>query len=121
MASKAAGPAKGIDSVAHLRTSYERLRGLHARLAQAGLADSYEAAHARLAIESVAVLQTRQALLSQGKLKRLPEPSQSAADKSYIETAVRLCDGLVKVLASYADSKDPRRRRVGEIWGEGKR
>ena len=116
VASCPAKPVEGLGSIEHLRTSYDRLRRFHDKLTAAGLGDTYEAAHAGLAVEAVATLQTRQRLLAEGKIQRLPDASQRAADKCYVETAVRLCDGLAKVLETYAESKDPHRKRVHQCW-----
>jgi hypothetical protein len=68
------------------------------RLVVAGQGAGYQAAHAQLAIDMVRVTHERFQLLRAGKLKTLPEPSQSAADKLYIDTANRLFDGLEKVI-----------------------
>jgi len=61
---------------------------------------SYEAAHARLALEYVLTIAERRRLQQEKKLAPLPEPSQTAADQSYRDTAARLYEGLVKVLDS---------------------
>ncbi|MBM4042120.1 MAG: hypothetical protein FJ290_26790, partial [Planctomycetes bacterium] len=93
-----------------------KLRKFHERLGSAGLADSYEAAHARLAIEAANAFNERLRLLADGKLAPLPEPSAYAADKCYLATAARLCDGLAKTIASYKGSDDPHRKRVHQLW-----
>ncbi len=72
--------------------------------------------YARLALDYVATLAHRGRLLGEGKLTRLPDDRQRAADKAYVETAVKLCDGLATVLASYAESKDARKKRVYAVW-----
>jgi len=93
-----------------------RLRAFHQRLVAAGLADSYEAAHARLAIDYLAAFAARLKLLAAGTLEPLPQPSRYAADKSYLATTARLAAGLEKTLASYATASDPHRRRVHQLW-----
>ena len=75
-----------------------RLRDFCDRLTKAGLGESYEAAHARLAWQCIATSYVRRKLQREGRLNPLPAASQVAADKSYIDTAVKLCDGLEKVL-----------------------
>jgi hypothetical protein len=85
-------------------------------LAQAGLGDRYEAAHARLAIECAAAARRRQDMLSEGKLARLPEGSQEAADASYIQTTQRLLEGIESVLNGYPGSDDPQERKISGIW-----
>jgi hypothetical protein len=93
-----------------------KLRRFHAALVKAGLADSYEAAHARLAVTCFSVAQTRFQRLSRGELPRLPERSQLAADQSYLETTAKLCDGLEKVLASYQNSSRPEKLRLHRLY-----
>lgn len=105
-----------VDSIEPLRAAYERIRRLYGRLTESGLADGYEAAHARLAIESVATLQARRQLLVEGKIPRLSGVSQKAADKSYAETAAKLCHGLARVLDGYDGLDDPRKRRIHQLW-----
>ncbi len=63
------------------------------------MAESYEAAHARLAVECLAAVHARAKMVADGRLPRLPAPSSmAAADRSYLETVSRLCDGLEKVV-----------------------
>ncbi len=102
--------------LAALRTRVNKLRTLHQRLVDAGLDDSYEAAHARLAVEYFATSVRRLELLAEGKLKPLPAASQYAADKSYFDTTARLCEGLEKVLDAYGESDDRHKRRVHQLW-----
>ncbi len=102
--------------VGTLEARVARLRRFHGRLAAAGKEEGYEAAHARLAIRYLATCQKRLKLLAEGKLNRLPEASQYAADKSYFATAAKLCDGLEKVLEGYAKSPDPSRKEVHQLW-----
>lgn len=94
----------------------KRLHAFYAELEQAGLADTYEAAHVRLACRCATTFFERVQLLTRGKLKRLPETSEQAADKSYLETAEKLIEGLTRVLGSYEGSADPRKRRLFELW-----
>ena len=89
-----------------------RLRQFHAALSAAGLGDSYEAAHARLAVACHATTFQRLQLLAAGKLARLPPASQYAADKSYFVTTSRLCEGLEKTLAGYEKSESPAKRQL---------
>jgi hypothetical protein len=55
-------------------------------------------------------------LLSTGKLARLEEASQVAADKSYQDTVTKLLNGLDAVLKSYQNSSDPRRREIFQAY-----
>jgi len=99
-----------------LEARVARLRRFYNRIAGAGKEESYEAAHAGLAIRYLATCQKRLRLLAEGKLNRLPEASQHAADQSYFATAAKLCDGLEKVLESCAKSADPSRKEVYRLW-----
>ncbi len=49
--------------------------------------------HASLAREAAAAAAERRRLMAEGKLKPLPEPAQTAADKLYADTAQRLAAG----------------------------
>jgi hypothetical protein len=100
--------------IPELAQRYARLRELKAQLSKAGLASSYEAAHVRLALDAIGVAQRRRWLLERHELQPLPEPAQKAADQLYLQTAVRLCDGLETVLKSYAGSADPHKKEVFE-------
>jgi hypothetical protein len=90
---------------------------LHALLAEAGLGDTYEAAHARLALDSLAAAHTRLSRLNEGRLKPLASAvSQAAADESYLDTARKLTEGLSRVLAGYDQASDPRKRQLARLW-----
>jgi hypothetical protein len=105
--------------VAPLLATAVRLRQFHHRLAENGLGDRYEAAHARLALESLATTHTRLSLLAEGRLKPLANPvSQAAADQSYLDTARKLADGLARVVAPYEKSADLLKQRVARLWKE---
>lgn len=88
----------------------------HDRLAAEGLADCYEARHAALVAESIAALRERRRRIAAGELSPLPEPSHEAADRSYVDTVIRLRQGFESALRAYADSDDAHRRRVYEHW-----
>jgi hypothetical protein len=93
-----------------------RLRGFERRLAAAGFAASYEAAHARLAADCVAAARQRRELIKTGKIKPLPQAREAAADRCYVDTATKLCDGLEAVLQKYENAGDPRKRQVYKLW-----
>jgi hypothetical protein len=96
-----------------------RLRAFHQRLVAAGLGDCYEAAHARLAVRYLDTCHRRLRMLADGTLKPLASAeSQYAADKSYFVTAARHCEGIEKVLASYAKSDAPHKKQVHQIWSK---
>jgi hypothetical protein len=103
--------------VASLGPRVARLRALHQKLVAAGLGESYEAAHARLAVRYLDACHRRLKMLAEGALKPLASAeSQYAADKSYFVTAARHCEGLEKVLGSYAKSEEPHKKQVHRIW-----
>lgn len=121
----AIAPAPSIDdlpnspeseAVAALMTRVAAVRDFHQRLVDAGLGDSYEAAHARLAVAYLGTTVTRLKMVADGKLPRLPGPSQAAADRSYVETTARLCKGLEKTMQSYQKSDNPRKQQVWRLW-----
>ncbi len=53
-----------------------------------------------------------------GRLTPIPEESRAAADRSYFETADKLCRGLEKALDSYAGSSDAARNRIFRFWDQ---
>ena len=95
-----------------------RLRRFHEAMVAAGLKDSYEAAHARLALKCLWAARERAELLAAGKLAALPPRSEAAADKLYLSTPAKLCDGLEKLLNGWQSSSDPRKRQIYGLWAE---
>lgn len=93
-----------------------RLLAFAEKMEADGLGDSYEAAHARLAADSVAVIAQRKKMQGDGAIAPLPAASQAAADNSYLDAAARLCDGLDERIGGYGSSEDPARRRVFQLW-----
>jgi hypothetical protein len=109
-----ASPVPDLDS---LLLTAKRLRHFHRLLTQHELAGTYEAAHARLAVDFLATTHTRFVRLSQGKLTTLPDPaSQVAADRLYLDTARKLSIGLVQILNSYESGTDQHKTRVAQLW-----
>ena len=109
--------ASAMPNVQSLLRTADRLQRFHRLLVENGLGETYEAAHVRLAIDSLATAHTRLVLLSEQRLKRLPDPvSQAAADQSLLDAARKLSDGLVQVLSSYEKPEDQRRKQVAELW-----
>jgi hypothetical protein len=94
------------------------LREFHRRLAKAGLAETPEAAHVQLALDCIETAHRRQQLLQTGQIKPLPGPAEAAADKSYLETAQKLCTGLDAVLKSSETATAATSRKISEIWRE---
>jgi hypothetical protein len=116
----ASGPKSSRDvsgnELTALDARVDRLRGFCHRLEAAGLAGSYEAAHARLAVDFRTAVCRRFDLLARGKLSRLSDRSQQAADRLYLDTLARLCEGLEKTVTAYAGTGDGRRKKVYRIW-----
>ncbi len=102
--------------LAGLQERVERIRKFYRRLTAAGLESTCEGRHARLAVEYLETFHRRLELQAEKKLSMLPPRSQFAADKSYIDTAAKLCDGLEKTLKSYDESSDSHRKRLSKIW-----
>jgi hypothetical protein len=113
--SRASSPAL-LSALAALESRAVRLREFERRLQAESLGASYEAAHARLAAESVAAARLRVELIESGKMQPLPENREAAADRAYLESATRLCDGLESVLKGYANAADPQQKRSYAVW-----
>lgn len=105
-----------VTPIEELRASAEKMADFYEKLVKANLAETYEAAHAKLAVDYIGTIERRRQLLKQGKLKPLLAETQTAADKSYIDTAQKLCTGLEKVLQSYVQSGEPHKKRIYQIW-----
>jgi hypothetical protein len=86
------------------------------RLTTAGLGETPEAAHARLALDFIETIRLRQSQLESGKIKRLPGPAQAAADQLYADTALKLCNGLDALLKTYETAADPARKKIYHGW-----
>lgn len=93
-----------------------RVREFSHLLAEAGLGDSYEAAHARLIVDCARVWRQRQTMQREGQLRPLPETSQAAADQLYVQTVTRLSEGLDALMQSHGESPDLKRRQMSELW-----
>jgi hypothetical protein len=91
-------------------------RDFHRRLVDAGLGQSYEAAHVRLAAAYLDATVTRFRMVAEKKLPQLPAPRQAAADKSYVDTTLKLVDGLEKTVKSYQTSNNPQKQQIWQIW-----
>lgn len=76
----------------------------------------YEVAHTHLVVRQWLTIVRRLDLQRADNLPRLPERSQSTADRSYLDTLVRLCEGLQKVLDGDARSDIAEKRRINEVW-----
>jgi hypothetical protein len=91
-------PENGPAELADLGRRAARIGEFLAKAREHGQDGSYEAAHAQLALDAIATVYARRQLQETGKLESLPAPRQAAADKSYRESAVKLCEGLEGIL-----------------------
>lgn len=115
MVAQHAGSA--MPDIASLRSTAKRLRRFCQLLAADGLADTYEAAHARLIIECLATAHDRLTLLAKGELTPLTNPvSANAADALYLDTARKLADGWIRAMEAERTSTDPRQQRLAQRW-----
>ncbi len=112
---RSAGIVRG-ESPRRTRAARGRRARFHARLVDAGLGDTYEAAHAGLVASYLATTVARLRMVADGRLPRLPAASQAAADRSYVETTARLCEGLEKMIQSYRKSEDPKKQQIWRLW-----
>ncbi len=109
-------PTTPANEIAALTECAARMGRLLDKLAATGQAGSYEASHARLILRFFAVCRERLELQSAGRLTRLPEVSQAAADRAYFAAATKLCLGLEKVLESYSGSMNPVQKQIRHLW-----
>jgi hypothetical protein len=109
---------EGPVELADLSRKAGKLRTFQGHLKRAGLENTYEAAHARLAEQAIDTAVLRRSLQEASLIKPLPAFSQAAADKSYVDTANKLYDGLEAVLNSYAASTVSGRHRIHELWSK---
>lgn len=105
-----------VTSLKPLQDSARRINRFYDLLEEKRLTETYEAAHAKLALDSVCVIRTRLEMLKHNKIKPLPPRSQVAADSSYLEAALEICSGLEKVMQTYADAADSQKKMIYDIW-----
>ena len=55
-------------------------------------------------------------MVASGDIKKLPDASQRAADKSYVDAANRLFDGLDLLMKHYKSSDDATRKQIAGLW-----
>lgn len=93
----------GLDASdrAELLKRADRVLALQEQLTSGNPDSAYLGAHIRLALRAIATVFERAELKRKGLLTPLPAESQAAADRSYIETAIRLCDGLDAVVSAH--------------------
>ncbi len=97
---------------------WPKVGAFYQRLVGEGLSDTYEAAHARLLLDYVEAMHQRESLREAGILAPLPPESQLAADKSYVDAANRLVQGLAQHMQALESSKNPREAQLAAFWRE---
>ena len=103
--------------IVQLLADATRLHRFQELLRQDDLAPPYPAAHARLALNALNAAHHRFTLLTDDKLRPLANPvSRAAADRLYLDTARKLCDGLNQVLTTYDTATDPDKLRIARLW-----
>ncbi len=105
--------------MAALRERGRKVEEFRRRLAAGGLGGTCEAAHAQLACRSIETVFLRRKLEREGVLKPLPEASQAAADKCYVDTANKLCEGLEAAVKGMENSKEEVRKQIWRAWEAG--
>lgn len=93
-----------------------RIRDFYQTLSGQGFGDTYAGRHARLIMEQLQTIRKRRELQTAGKLAPLPEPSQAAADKLYVDTLCKLQQGLINALNSYETSSLPKNQTIYRLW-----
>ena len=86
------------------------------RMDQVGFHTRYERIHAALCRDAIDVVFERINMVASGEIKKLPEASQKAADKSYVDAADRLFDGLDSLMKQYKTSDDATRKQIAGLW-----
>lgn len=103
-------------SIDGMAVAPETVNRFYQMMCRADLADSYEARHARLILEYLKTITERRELIAEKKLELLPESSQEAADRSYIDTVMRLTEGFLGEMTRSSSLEDAHHRKVSEIW-----
>lgn len=111
-------PSRGTipKEMSPLRPFILQFREFYTALAKEGLESSYEAAHVRLAIEFFGAACERKDLLAKGKIRKMMEPAQYAADELYLNTAMSISFGIEKLINSYEKSDSQEKRKIYQIW-----
>ena len=113
---RSTGEPTGLDELEERGAHMARFRN---RLLAEGLGGRYEAAHAGLALAWIAAIRERRRLQAEGKIPLLEQPeSRDAAEKLFLDTGNKLCDGLGKAIQALAKSDDPAERRIFRLWRE---
>lgn len=86
------------------------------RMDDAGFHTRYERVHAALCRDAIDVVFERMKMVAKGEIKTLPEASQKAADKAYVDAANRLFDGLDGLMKQYKTSDDSVRKQISALW-----
>jgi len=101
-----------LDSFKNAFVLVKKIQKFYDDLVQAGFEGNYESSHAKLILDCIATIQKRQKMIEENKLLNLPEKSQKDAELSYIDTAMKHCNGLVKIIESYAQSDEKEKQDI---------
>lgn len=110
-------PATKIDTKSDLASEMKTWLVMDSALKEQKLDGGYEAAHCRLGIDSINVIEKRKEL----KLTPLPEKSQAAADQSYGDTAKKIYDGFDQLMKTYGESQDAQKKKIAQLWADAKK
>ncbi|MBN1293725.1 MAG: hypothetical protein JXB48_17925, partial [Candidatus Latescibacteria bacterium] len=99
-----------------LPVKINKLCRFYNKLKKNGFENTYEATHAKLAVKYFDTIFGRYNLKESDKLNILAPQSQLAADNSYLETALNLCNGLETVVNSYENSNNNRQNLIYKMW-----
>ncbi|MCC6797117.1 MAG: hypothetical protein IT366_18515 [Candidatus Hydrogenedentes bacterium] len=105
---------------ADARKLAERISRFASNCKGSALRNTYEASHAKLAVDAINAIAARARLGTEGKLAPLQEPTKTAAEKLYVDTAMKLCQGLEKTLNQYESSSEPGKAAIYREWIEAK-
>jgi hypothetical protein len=99
-----------------LSEKFQKIQILRSNLKKAGMEDCYEMKHAQLVTDFIHTVLKRRELLDKKEIPLLPEPTQKAADDSYLKTADNLYNGLVSTIGKYSGSANPDQKKIYDIW-----
>ena len=78
--------------------------------------NTYEAAHAKLARESIEIIPLRKLAVENKEADALRPPPAKAAEQAYIDTANKLYEGLDKTLNSYQNRQQMYSSCIAQLW-----
>ena len=103
---------KEVDPRAHALRQFRHML----KKSDIAAASAYEIDHARLAEQAFVVIPLRKKLQAEGQIPPLPEASQAAAEKLYVDAAEKPYAGFVAVMAKHKDSPDATKQQIAAVW-----